>query len=59
MLVFITYFTVQLLTPFSVVDVVMTYNGGAIRLIRIGTTSVEHAIPALNASLTASIPSYV
>lgn len=32
---------------FSGVDVVMTYRGGAIKLIRIGTASVEQAIPAL------------
>ena len=49
----------RILTIFSVVDVVITYKGGAIKLMRIGTTSVEQAIPARSASFTASIPSYV
>ena len=49
----------RILTVFSVVDVVITYKGGAIKLMRIGTTSVEQAIPARSASFTASIPSYV
>lgn len=33
------------------------YNGGAIKLILIGSSSVERAKPAFKAALTASIPS--
>jgi hypothetical protein len=50
-------YKVRILTAFSGVEVVITYNGGAIRFILIGTTSVEQAIPALRAFFTASIPS--
>ena len=47
------------LTCRSGVEVVTTYRGGAMRLILIGTSSVPLAIPALRASFTESIPSYV
>ena len=43
---------------FSGVDVVITYNGGAIKLILIGSSSVESDNPAFKADFTASIPSY-
>lgn len=33
------------------------YNGGAIKLILIGSSSVERAKPAFKAAFTASIPS--
>lgn len=36
----------------------LPYNGGAMRLILIGNSSVDVSNPARNASLTASIPSY-
>lgn len=43
----------------SSVMVSITYRGGAISLIWMGVLSSPTAFPAINADLTASIPSYV